>query len=324
MKAAVLHQLGDVPRYEEFPDPIPQDGQRMLHMKAAAIKNLDKARASGKHYASHQELPTVVGIDGVGLLDDGRRVYATGLSGMLAEKALIASANAVPVPDALSDALAAALPNAVMGAALALLHRAELKPGMVVLINGATGVTGRLAVQLARHYKAGRVIATGRNEESLEKLKTLGADEVISLRQDDERIGHQLKAIHAVTPIDVVIDYLWGRPMEVLLKALMGSSITLSTHPVRIVTVGSMAGETINLSSGSLRSSAIELLGSGLGSLSPDAFRQMNTDILPNLFRLAATGGLTFDTDIRPLTDVAEAWEQEIAPGHRLVIRMAE
>ncbi|QKZ13852.1 zinc-binding alcohol dehydrogenase family protein [Spirosoma sp. KUDC1026] len=323
MKAAVLHQLGEEPRYEDFPDPVPQEGQLLLRVKAAAVKNLDKARASGKHYASHQQLPTVVGIDGVGLLDDGRRVYATGLSGMLAEKALVSLANLVPIPDTLSDATAAALPNAVMGAALALLHRAQLKAGMVVLINGATGVTGQVAVQLARYYGANRVIVTGRNAESLEKLKTLGADEIISLRQDDESLIHQLKAAHAATPVDVVIDYLWGHPMEMLLKALMSGGINQFTHPVRIVTVGSMAGETIGLSSGSLRSSAIEILGSGLGSLSADAFRQMNTDILPDLFQLATTGGLILDTDVRPLADVATAWNQDIAPGKRLVIQIA-
>lgn len=323
MKAAVLHKLGEVPRYEEFPDPIPQEGQLLLHVKAAAVKNLDKARASGQHYASYQELPTVVGIDGVGLLNDGRRVYATGMSGMLAEQALISPANAVPIPDELSDATAAALPNAVMGAALALLQRAELKAGMVVLINGATGVTGRLAVQLARYYGAGRVVATGRNTESLEKLKTLGADEVISLRQDDALIGKQIKAVHGTTPIDVVIDYLWGHPMEVLLATLSGSSVDHISHPVRIVTVGSMAGENISLASGTLRSSAIELVGSGLGSLSSEAYRQMNTDILPDLFRLAASGGLEFDTEVRPLSDVAAAWEEEIAPGQRLVIQIS-
>jgi NADPH:quinone reductase-like Zn-dependent oxidoreductase len=323
MKAAVLHQLGEVPRYEDFPDPVPEKGQLLIHMKASAIKNLDKARASGRHYASHRELPVVVGIDGVGLLEDGRRVYTTGLSGMIAEKALILPANVVPVPDGLSDDTAAALPNAVMGAALALLHRAGLKAGMVVLVNGATGVTGRLAVQLARFYGASRVIATGRNTESLEKLKALGADEVISLRQDDEQLGHQLKVVHAASPIDVVIDYLWGRPMEVILKTLTGSSITHFSHPVRIVTVGSMAGESISLASGSLRSSAIELMGSGLGSLSPEAFRQMNTEILPNLFGLAAAEKLEFETEVRPLSDVAAAWEEEIAPGQRLVIQIS-
>lgn len=320
MKAAVLHQLGEVPRFEEFPDPVPQEGQLLIHVKAAAIKNLDKIRASGRHYASHEQLPTVVGIDGVGQLEDGRRVYTTGMTGMVGEKALVLPANLVPIPDGLSDAMAAALPNAVMGAALALLHRAQLKAGMVVLINGATGVTGQLAVQLARYYGASRIIVTGRNAESLEKLKTLGSDDIISLRQDDETIGKQLKAVHASTPIDVVIDYLWGHPIEIVLKALMGGGIGRFTHPARIVTVGSMAGETISLSSGSLRSSAIEILGSGLGSLPATAYQQMNSDILPELFRLAAAGSLKLETEVRPLSDVSAAWQQEIAPGKRLVI----
>src|ERR1700743_1724621 len=100
MKAAVLHQLGQAPKYEDFADPVSQHAdQVVLTVKAAAIKNLDKGRASGAHYAAHAHLPEVVGTDGVGTLPDGKRVYATGITGMLAEKALVDKNKTIPVPD---------------------------------------------------------------------------------------------------------------------------------------------------------------------------------------------------------------------------------
>src|SRR5579863_8661398 len=182
MKAAVLHQLGQTPQYEDYPDPVPHNPDEIvLAVKAAAVGNLDKLRAGGSHYASYKQLPVVVGIDGVGELEDGTRVYAAGVTGMMAQKALIRKGQYVIVPAGVNDSTAAALPNAGMGAAMALLSRAGFSKGETVLINGATGVTGRLAVQLARHYGASTILATGRNPRSLEQLAALGATDVLSL-----------------------------------------------------------------------------------------------------------------------------------------------
>jgi NADPH:quinone reductase-like Zn-dependent oxidoreductase len=323
MKAAVLHQFGGVPVYEEFPDPVPASAdQLLLTVKAAAIKNLDKLRASGTHYASYKEVPVVVGIDGVGFMENGTRVYAQGITGTIAEKALIARDKYIPLPAGIPDELAAAIPNAAMGSAIALLYRGQLKKGEVVLINGATGVTGQMAVQLARHYGAARIIATGRNAHTLQELSRLGADEVISLRQDDEAIVKKLKETHAATPIDLVIDYLWGRPVELLLNALKSGGIGVYTHRVRIVTVGSTAGENISLNSGILRSSAIEILGSGLGSISEESFRLFNTVILPELFELAGAGKLRLETVTADIKDIANVWHKEMEGGKRLVVKI--
>ena len=199
MKAAVLHKLGEAPRYVvSSRTPYRKKFRQLLiHVKAASVKNLDKGRASGTHYASYEKLPEVVGIDGVGTLEDGTRVYATGITGMIAEKALIRKDKYTPLPKYIDDETAAALPNAVMGAALALRYRGEVKTRRyTVLINGATGVTGQVAVQIAKHYGAQRVIATGRNQESLHALLDLGADEIISLKEDEESIIRQLKDAH--------------------------------------------------------------------------------------------------------------------------------
>lgn len=321
MKAAVLRQFGAAPKYEDYTDPVPQNtDQLILNVTAAAVKNIDKLRASGTHYASYKQLPAIVGLDGVGKLQDGTRVYAMGIAGIIAEKALIQKGNYTPLPDSIDDVTAAALPNGVIGAAMALLYRAHMKKGEAVLINGATGVTGLLAVQLAKHYGASRIITTGRNATLLEQTKKLGATDTISLHQDAEAIIKQIKDIHAATPIDIVIDYLWGKPVEMIITALKGGGVNSFTPRVRIVTVGEMAGPVINLPSGILRSSAIEILGSGIGSISKEAIVEFNTKVLPEVFKLSAEGKIHMDTVTAPLTEIEKAWNMDPGPGKRLVI----
>lgn len=321
MKAAILEQLGASPKYKDFPTPEPKsDDEIILEVKAAAVKNLDKLRARGTHYASYTSLPVVVGMDGVGVLNDGTRVYAQGLTGMLAEKALINREQYTLIPDHLDNYTAAALPNAVLGSAMALKIRGKMKPGQNVLINGATGVTGLLAVQIAKFYGANKVFTTGRNEGSLQKTIALGADQTVSLKQNDEAIIEQLKNLHKAHPIDLVIDYVWGKPIELIISALKGGGLHNFTHKTRIVTVGSMAGENINLSSGVLRSSAIEILGSGFGSLSQKDLKMLSQDILPELFQLAADGKLQMELVVESIKDIESLWTKKIAAGKRLVI----
>lgn len=321
MKAAVINSLGETPKYKDFSDPeVKTDDQLLLTVKAAAVKNLDKIRASGKHYASHKNLPAVVGMDGVGILEDGKRVYAKGLTGMIAEKAVIDKNKYTEIPENLDFKIAAALPNAVLGAAMALKIRGEIEQGQNVLINGATGVTGQMAVQIAKHYGAKTIIATGRNAENLEKTKSYGANKTISLKQEDEAFIQELQEIHKETPIDLIVDYLWGQPIELVLKALKGGGLNNFTHKTRIVSVGSMAGETMNLASEILRSSAIEIVGSGFGSLSEKDLEKYDQEILPEMFQLAADGNLEIEIVPGKLQDIESLWERKIESGKRLVI----
>lgn len=323
MKAAILHALGETPKHGDFADPIAKNNDEVvITVTAAAVKNLDKGIASGAHYSSntHAFEPAVVGVDGVGLLPDGTRVYATGITGMIAEKALVNKTKLVKLPEQIDDITAAALPNAVLGAAAALRFRANVQPGQTVLINGATGVTGMVAVQIAKYYGAGKVIVTGRNAGSLAKLLELGADETVSLKQEDQAIIKQLQAIHSLTPIDSVIDYLWGHPAELILDALKGKG--LATHQLRFITVGGMAGDNIQLSSGILRSSDIEISGSGFGSLPEETMRKLFAEILPEMLLLAASGKLKIETVTAALKDIETAWVQDIPAGKRLVIVM--
>lgn len=320
MKAAVIYKNGELPQYSDFPDPnVENENQLLISVKASAVKNLDKNIASGKHYsADTAETAKVVGGDGVGLLEDGTRVYALGITGMIAEKAIIDKNKMIKVPEGLDDSTAAALPNAVAGSAMALRFRADIQKGDTVLINGATGVTGKIAIQLAKHYGAGRIIITGRKEETLRTLLDLGADEYLVLTQSDEDFTTKIKQIHANTPIDIIIDYLWGHSAELILKSLKGNGGF--THKTTYVSVGSMSGDIIQLSAEILRSVDLKLSGSGFGSWTKKEMEILLLEILPEMFELAVSKKLIIETVSLDIKDIEKAWEMNISNGQRLVI----
>jgi NADPH:quinone reductase-like Zn-dependent oxidoreductase len=321
MKAAVMYPQGGMPQYADVPEPVVQNKDELLiTVKAAAIKHIDKSRASGTHYSSGKDSAraTVIGGDGVGVLKDGTRVYAIGETGMAAEKAVIDKDRMVKLPKGIDDATAAALPNAVIGSAMGLRFRAGMKKGETVLINGATGFTGKMAVQVAKLYGAKKIIVTGRNEQSLQSLPALGADEIVPVNQDDEAFMAQVKAIHSKTPIDIVIDYLWGHTAELILSAFKGNG--LFTHSTRFVSIGAVTGDTIQLSAENLRSVNLQLNGSGLGSWTRTEVRQLLRNILPEMFKLAARNKLKVDTIPVSLGDIEKLWDMDVPDGKRLVI----
>ncbi len=317
MKAAILEKEGAIPEYADFPDPLPEnDEQVLINVKAAAISQLDILKSGGKHYTHYPNFPIVVGLDGIGVLEDGTLVHAAGITGMMGEKALVRRNEWTVLPDHIDLAVAAGLPNALVGAGVALIERAKIQPNQTILINGATGLTGKIAVQLARYYNAKHIIGIGRNPETLASLKTLGANEVVSLNQSDDSFIGQIKEIHERTPVDIVIDYLWGHPARMILTAFQ----FMPYHPVKVVSVGEMAGADLKLPSAFLRSSPIELLGSGMGSFSRDQLTDYMKNILPEMFKLAANGQLTMDVETVPLKDVENSWEKQ--SGKALVVIM--
>jgi len=321
MKAAVVYQKGEMPKYTDFPEPIVQnDDELLITMKAAAIKHFDKGRATGKHYSAENDKQnaTVIGGDGVGLLADGTRVFALGVSGMIAEKAIIDKRKMVKLPDRIDDASACALPNAVAGSAMALRFRAKMLQGETVLINGATGFTGKIAIQVAKHYGAKKIIVTGRNPKTLQMLLALGADEIVSTEQKDETIIEQLKAIHNETPIDIIIDYLWGHTAELILASLKGNGSF--THKTRFVSIGSITGDKIQLSAENLRSVDLQLSGSGLGSWTKEEMKLLFSEILPEMFQLVADNILKVDTIKVSLTEIEKLWDMAAPDGKRLVV----
>lgn len=323
MKAAVVYKRGESPKYVEFAEPILQtENQVLLSVKAVAITNLDKGRASGKHYSSEDsnENGFVVGSDAIGLLENGTRVYARGLTGTMAEKAIVDKNILVPLPEGLNDTVAASMPNAVAGSAMALKFRAGIKPGETVLINGGAGFTGQMAIQIAKHYGAKRIIVTARNEKTFQKLLDLGADEIISLKEEDETIIKKIKETHLSTPIDIVLDYLWGNSAELILSALKGNGSF--THKVRYVNIGSMAGDIIQLSAGILRSVDLQLSGSGLGSWTKEELKLLLSEILPEMFLLAAQNKIKVAIEEVNLADIEQMWNADVSDGKRLVVKI--
>src|SRR5271156_3299048 len=171
MKAAIITAAGKTPAYGDFNEPIARSGEEVITVSASALSQFSKSRSSGSHYSADGVFPAVAGADGVGRTADGRRVYFVlpeAPYGALAERSLVRSERCVPVPDGLDDTTAAAIANPGMSAWVALLERASLQPGETVLVNGATGTAGRLAIQLAKYLGAGKVIATARNAEELD------------------------------------------------------------------------------------------------------------------------------------------------------------
>jgi NADPH:quinone reductase-like Zn-dependent oxidoreductase len=232
----------------------------------------------------------------------------------MAERTLVPSGWAVPVPDGLSSELAAALVNPAMSSWLPLVSRG-LEPGQTVLVLGATGTAGSLATRIALHLGAGRVIAAGRNADALARLATDPRVSTISLDAPRDDITAAIAAA-AADGLDVVLDYLWGPIAEAALDALRARSLSDGGTPVQYVQIGALAGRTAAIDAAILRARRITISGSGGGSIDPTLlFRE-----LPRMLAAAAAGALTTEVRAAPLEDVAAAWAEK-APG-RLVLTM--
>jgi NADPH:quinone reductase-like Zn-dependent oxidoreductase len=320
MKAAVLHKFGETPKFEDFPDPPIEQGQLLVHVKAVALENIDKALAAGSHFAAKQmlpQLPAIVGLDGIGRLDDGRLVGFGGLKspyGALAEKTVIQEGYYVPIPDGVDAVIAAALPASALTALFPLKWGAKLQPGETVLINGATGVTGILAIQIAKYLGAGRIVCTGRHAETLNSLRPLGADAIIDLKLADDQLAQSL-AEEAKKGFDVILDCLWGHPTDMIIRSLVPHQLGFATRRVRLIQVGEMAGSTISLPADSLRTSGLEIIGASAG-LTPEAIAE-GTSMVWELLR---DGKLHLDIVEVPLKEIESAWQRTDLHGKRIVI----
>lgn len=312
MKAAIITAAGKPPVYGQFDDPVAKSGEEIISVRAAALSNLTKARASGAHYSSSCIFPAVAGTDGVGITQSGRRVYFAmpeAPFGSLAELCPSNSRRCVDIPDSLDDITAAAIANPGMSAWAGLVERAHLVAGETVLVNGATGTAGRVAVQLAKYLGAAKIIATGRNATELEELKQLGADTVISFSLDANHPSGVREYEEALKEtfsagINVVIDYLWGQSAQTAIVAL---AKTIEDKPVRFVHVGSASGEaSIELPGSALRSAAITLIGSGIGSVSRSGLVQS----IRSIFEAVEPAGLKIATNAVPLSEVEDVWEK--------------
>ncbi|GAB3799896.1 zinc-binding alcohol dehydrogenase family protein [Humibacter antri] len=317
MKAAVVDRVGGIPEYRDWPEPVAQDGDVMVIVEAVAVENVDRAIVAGAHYTSagfQASLPAIPCFDGIGRLPDETLVGFGGLrppQGALAERVVVPAAYTVPIPAGIDAPVAATLSSAI-SAMLALSAAADLRFGETVLIQGGTGVAGRLAIQIARRLGAERIVATGRDDAALGELRDLGADATINTAVDDASLIQAFRDA-AGTGYDVVLDYLWGRPTEMLTQALIPTGFALG-KPTRFVQIGEAAGSGIRLTADALRTSGLEIYGAGRNAaIGMAAAYQQVVDWV-------RTGELIIPVETMPLRRIAEAWTRTDLRGRRLVI----
>lgn len=317
MNAAVVESFDAPPRYSTFADPIVADGEVIVHVSAVGLHQIVKSLARGQHYGSTAALPFIPGVDGVGRLDDGTRVYF-GFSrspfGTFAERCVTKLFTCFPVPSALDDATIAAMMNPAMSSWAALTVRIQFAAGQSILILGATGVAGRLAVQIAKRLGAKRIVVAGRDPRALEELQQQGADAAISLEQSREELVSSFRRELSENKIDVILDYLWGAPAEALLAAISQRGFGYEATRIRYLQIGDTAGPSISLRGAALRSSGLELYGSGFGSVSIEkifeSLRAFLSEVAKKPFQIK--------TKSVPLRDVEALWNAD-APATRLV-----
>jgi NADPH:quinone reductase-like Zn-dependent oxidoreductase len=305
MKAAIVGRAGQAPAYGDFAEPAPAPGMRVVRVAASAISHVAKSRASGAHYSAEGGVPLVAGVDGAGLDEGGRRVYfilPEAPYGAMAERCLVDSRRCIVLPDGLDDVEAAALAIPGMSSWAALVERAHLRAGETVLINGATGASGRLAIQVAKHLGAKKVIATGRNAAAFDGLRELGADVTLALTDDRDAMRKTFMGEFA-QGVAVVLDYVWGPSAEALIVAAARAGP--EAVPIRYVQIGAISGADITLPGAALRSSALQLMGSGIGSIPQPRILAAIRGVL----EAAPAAGFRIATRTMPLAQVAHAWD---------------
>jgi len=310
VKAAVLRQHGAPPAYGDFEDPAAGPGQAVVEVSAAGLHHLVLAKASGNFYTGPPPLPSVVGSDGVGRLAGGRRVFFDGTvapHGPMAERTVVAEDRLWDVAEGVDDAVAAALGNTGLAAWLALEHRARLQHGETVLVLGATGALGSVAVQAARVLGAGRVVAAARGSERLDRLRDRGADAIVALDRGGD-LADALREAAGGGP-DVVIDALWGEPALAAMRS--------AGRGARHVQLGHTAGATLDVPAPVLRAAGLNLLAFAYFQAPAGVQREGYA----RLTQAAADGRIEVDLERVPLSEIGAAWErQQGGPGSKLVV----
>src|SRR3954471_9032961 len=311
IQAAVVRSFAEPPHYEPFdlPDHV-DDDQAVVDVLAVGLHPRVRAGASGQHYASTGKLPMVPGVDGVGRCADGRTVYFVAdddLVGPMATRTVIDTRRTIELPAGADVLRIAAAMNPAMSAWVALRRRVPLQPGQSVLVLGATGNAGRMAVQVAKRLGAGRVVGAGRDRARLDALTD--ADATVALTDGPAALAE------AAAEIDLVVDYVWGKPASEAMMAILRARSDRS-RALDWIQIGSMAGPTIELPSVALRSANFRLQGNGQGAVSTRAYLAE----LPSLIDEIDNGGIAVTARPAPLADVTTAWEAPDVPGERTVL----
>lgn len=306
MKAAILREVGTTPEPGDWDEPpAPGEGETVVTVAAAGLNPVDVSIAAGTFYAGAPPVPLVVGREGIGHTADGELVYFDGPVfplGSMAERTLVREESLVTLPDGADPVASVAFGVAGLAGWLALSETARLEAGETVLVLGASGIVGRIAVQAARILGAGRVVAAARRTEGLESL---GADVVCGLSADELREACGDGA-------DVIVDPLWGEPVAAALGAARARA--------RVAHLGQSAGATAELPSGLVRGRSLSIIGHTNFAIAPE----IRHAALRTMVERGMAGELVVPVEPVPLDRVAEAWERQASsPGTKLVITPA-
>ena len=312
MKAAVVSAFDHPPRYAEFPTPTASGpDEQVVEVIATGLHPRVRSQASGSHYTSTGELPFVPGIDGVARGADGKLRYFLlddTTFGSMAEQTVIDVNRSITLPKHADPVAVAATINPAMASWMALRRRIDAKPGQSVLVLGATGNAGRMAVQVAKLLGAGRIVATARDTERLAELPALGATDTVRL-QDVDELGK------IAADVDIVLDFLWGEPAATTMAAVITARPDRYT-PLSWVQIGAVAGPTAPIPSAALRAARLQIVGSGQGSLSGRDYLAE----LPDLVKEIDKGRIHIDTRTVPLSQVEQAWTDATPTTQRVVL----
>ena len=314
MRGALVRDVGALPEPAEIDEPA--DDESVLEVAAVALNPIDVAVGAGRFYGGSPPLPYVPGCEGVGrLVESDERVFVFGgglgvrRGGTLAEKIAVDGTIAIPIPDDANDEDALASGIAGMAGWMPLAWRAPVRDDDRVLVLGATGAAGAVAVQAARLLGAAQVVAAGRDPERLERARELGADEIVDLRGTD-RAGAFRSAFGDEGPT-LIVDLLWSWPSA--------AAVESAAPGARIVQIGQSAGPHATLRSSDVRGKQLDLLGYSNLALDADVARQGYLELLGHV----SAGRIRFKSETFPLERIADAWRRQAeGPGGKVVVTL--
>jgi NADPH:quinone reductase len=315
LRAALIRELGRSPEVGERPDPVAGEGEGevVLEVLAAPLNPLDIAVGAGRFYGGHPPLPYVPGCEAVGRVD-GRLVWVFGgglglkRDGCVAERAAVPAELLADVPRGADPALAGALGVAGLAGWIPVAARAPVREGETVLVLGATGTAGRIAVQAARLLGAGRIVAAGRDPGALARAEELGADATVRIDETDDLAAALREASGGDGP-NLVVDALWGEPAAAAVEA--------AAPGARIVHLGQSAGPTATFTSAAVRGKQLDIVGHSNFAIPHDELARQYRALVER----ALAGDVVVDLESVPFDDVAEAWRRQAeGPHSKLVV----
>jgi len=308
MHAVVVTAFDQPPRYQEIAEPVAHGENEMLvDVLAAGLHPRVRSQADGSHYTSTDELPLIPGVDGVVRDAQGRLRYAIlddTVWGTMAERTVIDAGRSILLPDDADPVAVAAAMNPAMSSWVALRRRIDFRPGQSVLVLGATGNAGRMAVQVAKEFGAGEIVGAARDVGALQRLVKLGADRVLPL----DRLAD-------ASDVDVALDYLWGEPTARAMVDIVTARRDRG-RPLRWVQIGSVAGASCSVPSAALRASRLDIVGSGIGSVPGRDWLEE----LPELAAAILRGGFDIRAEAVPLADAGRVWAGDRGGDRRIVL----